>query len=91
MLCYQENLVRGLDEDEFEFINDVNAMKRAREKELALEEKKEIDEVKEALEKSRTIEGAKTHVNKAPAKASVPKKENKQAGLLSSAIKRKRF
>lgn len=87
-----KNLVKGLDEDEFEFLNDVNAMKRAREKELALEEKKEIDAVKEALEKSRTIEGSKMSLNKAPvAKASLPshKKENKQAGLLSNAIKRK--
>jgi len=85
--------VKGLDEEEFEFLSDISALKRKREKELELEEKKEIDEVKEALEKSRTIEGSKTAANKVQSKISLPthKKENKQAGLLSNAIKRKRL
>lgn len=42
----KEACVKGIDSEEYEFLNDVDRAKKTRERELYLEEKKEIEEVK---------------------------------------------
>ena len=44
--CVLENCVKGLDSDEYQFLNEIDKAKRLREQEMLLEEKKEIEEVK---------------------------------------------
>lgn len=86
-----KNMVRGLDCDELEFLDDVHRAKRNREKELALEEKKELDEVKKALCKEQKFVDQPKLTDLPNKKTVIPthKKENKQSALLANAVKRK--
>ena len=74
-------------------MNDVDRARRAKEREQYLEERKEIEEVKKALTMDSVKVVAAETLKSVPKPVSIPshKKENKQAGLLANAIKRKQY
>ncbi len=88
-----EHYIRGIDNDEYEFLNDVDRARRAKERQQYLEEKKEIEEVKKALTMESVKAPETSRVKSLPKPVNIPihKKENKQAGLLANAIKRKQY
>lgn len=81
-----KNQVRGIDDDEAKFLSECDAARLQKEREIRLEEKKEIEEIKKATT-SNSVPEAIPKIN-----LSLPshKKENKQAELLSSVVLTKR-
>lgn len=79
-----KNQVRGVDGDEVHFLNECDRVRLQREKEIRMEERKELEQVKKAAQIA-----SPDSVPKIVVTLPTNKKENKQAELLAHAIKRK--
>lgn len=88
-----KNMVKGLDEDESHFLDEVSRQQSLVEKQRRDEEQQELREYRSALKKLASSESRKEAERKAGPKAAEPQRSShlSQAHLLAGAVKRRRF